>query len=126
MQGNDTKIRDAVFGNVGTLVTFRVGPDDSELIAKQLAPVVSEYDVMNIERFNAYIRLLIDNQASKAFNLTTYPPQAGNRQMAQAVKDLSRRKYGRDKSQVEKEILERSKLGAETSPSQGPPLERTL
>ncbi|MDD4607068.1 MAG: type IV secretion system DNA-binding domain-containing protein [Patescibacteria group bacterium] len=127
VQNQDAKIRDAVFGNVGTIVNFRIGVDDAETMAKQLAPVCSENDVINLERYNAYVRLLIDNQASRAFNMHCFPPPSdGNVKIAQAIKDLSRLKYGRDRQTVEREILERSQLGG-SSAQQGPLVaERTL
>ncbi len=111
-QGNDTKVRDAVFGNVGTIISFRVGVNDAELIAKQLAPRVNEHDVMNIEKFNAYVRLLIDNTASETFNMHCFPlPGEGNADLADSVKQLSRTKYGKERSLVISEIIQRSKIG---------------
>jgi len=111
VQNQDTKIRDAVFGNVGTVASFRVGVDDAETIAKQLGLPVTEYDVMNMEKYNAYMRLLVDNQATKPFNITCFPPQKGNPELAKQIKEYSRLKYGRDKTIVEEEILERTRLG---------------
>ncbi len=106
----DTKVRDAVFGNVGTIVCFRVGVDDAEMMAKQLAPVFGEYDVINIEARNAYIRLLINNSAARPFNITTLPKPEGDLRIAEAIKQLSRLKYGRDRSVIEAEIIERTKI----------------
>jgi len=107
-----SKIKDAIFGNVGTLTSFRIGVEDSETIAKQFSPVVDEYDLMNVERYNAYVRPLINNQPLKAFNMKTFPPIKGNPEIISEIKELSRWKYGVDRSQVEGEILERSRLGA--------------
>ncbi|MBP6943237.1 MAG: type IV secretory system conjugative DNA transfer family protein, partial [Candidatus Buchananbacteria bacterium] len=110
--GGDTKVRDAVFGNVGTLVSFRIGVDDSELIAKQLAPQVSEYDLLNIERYNAYTRLLIDNTASETFNMHCFPlPTDATPDVVPHLRELSRLKYGRPRNIVVQEIIERSKIG---------------
>ena len=111
VEKGDTKIKDAIFGNIGTLIAFRIGVEDAEIIAKQLAPVFSEYDVVNIARFNAYVRLLIDNTAGKAFNMSTYPPTLGSAEIAGKIKELSRTKHGRDKGSVEKDILGRTRLG---------------
>ena len=111
-QGADTRVKDAVFGNVGNIICFRIGVDDVEVMAKQLAPSVSEYDLLNIEKFNAYVRLLIDNTASDTLNMSCFPLPAGARpEMVENLKELSRIKYGRDKMMIEREILERSKLG---------------
>jgi hypothetical protein len=112
VKNNDTKIRDAIFGNAGTMVAFRIGVDDAETMAKEFAPIFNEYDMLNVEKYTAYIKLLIDNTASKAFNMQTIPPQKGDPELAQAIKQLARLKYGRDKSIVEAEILERTQLGA--------------
>jgi hypothetical protein len=52
-------MRDAVFGNAGTMICFRIGVEDAEIMAKEFAPVFNEFDVINIERFNAYVKLMI-------------------------------------------------------------------
>lgn len=106
----DTKVRDAVFGNVGTICAYRVGVDDAELMAKQLAPVFNEYDVINVEKFTAYLRLLINNTAARPFSLRAFPPLQGDPNIAEAIRQLSRLKYGRDRALVESEIIERSQL----------------
>lgn len=109
----DTRVRDAVFGNVGTLLSFRIGVDDAEFMAKQFAPVFSEYDLINIPRYNAYARLMIDNQAARPFSMETLAPVPGDVGLAEKIKQLSRLKYGRDRRIVEAEILERSRLAVE-------------
>ena len=103
-------IKDAVLGNAGTICTFRIGPDDAEILAKEFAPTFSSYDLINVEQFTAYTKLLIDNTAAKPFSMLTYPPIKGNRELANAIKELSRLKYGRDRAIVEAEIMERTKL----------------
>ena len=110
-----TTVREAILGNAGTIVTFRVGPEDAEILAKEFAPVFSAYDLINIEQYTAYIKLLIDNTAAKPFNMLTYPPTPGNKELAAAIKELSRLKYGRPREIVETEILERTRLGGETA-----------
>ena len=120
------KIKDSIFGNVGTLISFRIGVDDTEVIAKQMAPVVNEYDLLNIERYNAYVRLLVDNQPLKAFNIHTFPPISGDLEMIDDIKQFSRWKYGSDKRKVESEISERSRLGLNKADNISPPIERTL
>ncbi|MEK7653364.1 MAG: type IV secretion system DNA-binding domain-containing protein [Patescibacteria group bacterium] len=110
--GTDTKVRDAVFGNVGTIICCRIGVDDAEIMSKQLGPRVSEYDLMNTEKFDAYVRLLIDNTATEAFNMYRFPlPNNPDLEIIEPLKGLSRLKYGRDRSIVMREILERSKIG---------------
>lgn len=110
VQNNDTSVRDAIFGNVGTVMCFRVGVDDAETLATQLGPPVTEFDVMNIEARNAYLRLMVENTAQRPFNFHTRAPIVGDARVADALVQLSRLKYGRDRMLVEEEIIERSKL----------------
>jgi hypothetical protein len=110
------KIRDAVFGNVGTMASFRIGVEDAEVMAKEFEPVFNEFDVINIERFQAYLKLMINGTASRPFNMMTPPPPSGgSRDVAEAIRQMSRLKFGRPKTQVTAEILERSQLGAQKS-----------
>jgi len=101
------KIRDAVFGNVGSLVSFRVSVEDAEYLAKQFAPIFDQNDLLNLDNFNAYAKLLINNLTVKPFNLTFKKPADSNQEIMQALRELSRLKYGRDKILVEQEIRER-------------------
>ncbi len=100
-------ISKAVFGNVGSLVTFRVGPEDAEFLEKQFAPVFTAADIVNVDNFNCFARLLINNELTKPFNMKTFPPTQGSREVALALKELSRLRYGRDTKLVNQEILER-------------------
>ncbi|KKU94102.1 MAG: hypothetical protein UY26_C0003G0252 [Candidatus Jorgensenbacteria bacterium GW2011_GWA1_48_13] len=101
------KIRDAVFGNVGSLVAFRVGAQDAEFLTKQFAPVFSEQDLLNIDNFNAYVKLLINGETSKPFNIKTVPAPKGERNLAERIKENSRNFYGRGRAEVEEEIYKR-------------------
>lgn len=104
------EIQKSVFGNVGTVVSFRIGPNDAEFMTKQFAPVFSEQDLINIDNFNAYVKLMIRGKISQGFNMAAYPPQKGSAKIAEAIKQLSSLKYGRDKNIMEKEIRERSEI----------------
>ena len=112
-----TGIRDAVLGNAGTICCGRIGPDDSEVLAKEFAPTFGSYDLLNAPEYSWYTKLLIDNTASKPFLMQTFPPQSGNPELAVAIKELSRLKFGRDRAIVEAEIMERTKLGVGASGS---------
>ena len=116
----DTKIRDAVLGNAGTIAAYRIGPDDAQVLEKEFAPVFSAHDLINIEKYTCYLKLLIDNTAAKPFNLKVDPPAQPNIELAKKIKELSRLKYGRDRSVVEAEIMERAQLGS-SGAVQGPP-----
>jgi len=92
------KIRDSVFGNVGSTVAFRVGPDDAEYLEKEFTPIFSKNDLMNIDNFNAYVKLLVANQTTKPFNIKIIAPQKGSPENRDALKELSRTKYGLDRT----------------------------
>jgi DNA helicase HerA-like ATPase len=110
---SNSSMRDAVFGNAGTITSFRIGVEDAEVLAKEFAPVFNEFDVINIDRFNAYIKLMIDGTGSRPFNMTTFPkPPGASAEFAQVVKNLSRLKFGRARSDVTSEIIERTRLGS--------------
>ena len=108
----DNAIKEAVFGNVGTMVTFKVGSEDAEFLKKEFAPVFNEYDLINVEKFTAYVKLLIDNTTSRPFSMKTPWPLYGEVRddMPGILKHLSRTKYGQDRAKVEADILERTKI----------------
>ncbi|MBI5222394.1 MAG: type IV secretory system conjugative DNA transfer family protein [Candidatus Magasanikbacteria bacterium] len=108
-------IRDAVLGNAGTICCGRIGPEDAEILAKEFAPTFGSYDLLNTPMYSWYTKLLIDNTASKPFLMQTFPPKRGNPELSAAIKELSRLKFGRDRSIVEAEIMERTKLGVAES-----------
>jgi len=126
-QGAASKdLRDAVFGNAGTMMTFRTGAEDAEVLAKEFAPTFNEFDLVNIDRFNTYVKLMINGTASKPFNMATNPlPPGANEELANAIRQLSRLKYGRPRAEVEEEILEASEV-AENMAEALPNIERGL
>ncbi|MDF1497453.1 MAG: type IV secretion system DNA-binding domain-containing protein [Patescibacteria group bacterium] len=103
----DTAIRDAIFGNIGTMMSFRVGAEDAEFLEKEFSPVFSKFDMMNTEAFTVNIKLLIDNTASKPFNMMPIMPPPGNKKLAEMIKELSRYKYGRKRELIEAELQDR-------------------
>lgn len=111
LAGN-VSLKGAVFGNVGTMMFYKIGPDDAEVGAKQMGPVFSEQDLVNQDAFKATMKLCIDGQPSRPFTLDvprpwldqTYPKDV---QAAEAFKQLSRLKYGRPRDFVSREILRR-------------------
>jgi hypothetical protein len=104
------KIRDSVFGNVGSMVAFRVGAEDAEFLIKQFTPVFDQNDLINLDNFNAYVKLLINNLTSKSFNLTFSKPPSENREIMEALKELSALKYGHERALVEESISKRYKV----------------
>ncbi len=104
------EISKAVFGNVGSLTVFRVGPEDAEFLEKQFAPVFTANDIVNVDNYQCFARLLMNNELTKPFNMKTYPPTHGDQEVANALKELSRLRYGRDASIVNREIMSRMQL----------------
>ncbi|MBU1019296.1 MAG: DUF87 domain-containing protein [Patescibacteria group bacterium] len=105
-------LKDAVFGNVGTIMSYKIGAQDAEFMGKEMAPVFSDQDLINIDKYKAVMKLSIDTQPSKPFSITPINPylEEGDIEVGEAIKQLSRLKYGRDKEFVEREIFRR--LGA--------------
>ena len=101
------EIREAVFGNVGSMVSFRVGVPDTEQLVKQFGPEFNEKDLINIENRNAFVRLLIKGQPSRPFNMKTIDFKPGSREVRDKLKELSRLTYGRPNREIENEILAR-------------------
>ncbi len=104
------EISKAVFGNVGSLCSFRVGPEDAEFLEKQFEPVFTANDLVNVDNYNGFVKLLINNETTKPFNIKTYPPSEGDPEMPGYLKEISRLKYGRDVNLVNKEIMERARF----------------
>jgi len=111
VKGQDTSIKNAVFGNVGTWLLFKIGSEDAETMAKEFAPVFNQYDLINIEKYTAYVKLLVENTATRPFSMSTIWPLPGVKRedSAAKIKSLSRLKYGQDRNIVEAEIMNRAK-----------------
>jgi hypothetical protein len=102
------EIRDAVFGNVGSVAAFRVGTTDAEFLAKQFAPVFDIDDLQFLPNYNTAVRMMIGGVPVQPFSMATLPPLGNpNPQLADALKQLSAAKYGRPKAQVDAEINKR-------------------
>jgi hypothetical protein len=98
-------IRDSVFGNVGSIAAFRVGAEDAEYLEKQFSPVFTAKDIMSIDNYNAYLKMLANGKPVKPFNIETMSPPKGNRDIIKSIKELSYLKYGKERSLVEEEIM---------------------
>jgi hypothetical protein len=104
----DNTIKDAVFGNVGSMMCFKIGAQDAEYMAKEFAPAFSEQDLINIANYWAYIKLNINNATSRGFSMQTiYDTSGKDFEAAEAFRQLSRLKFGREKEFVEREITRR-------------------
>ncbi len=103
----EDNIKNAVFGNVGSMAVFRVGAEDAEFLESKFKPVFTAKDIMKIDNRNAYISMLVNGQPTKPFNIATYAPPKGNMDAVDSIKQLSYLKYGRERSEVEDEIMEK-------------------
>ena len=103
----DEDTQKAIFGNVGSILAFRVGPDDAKYLVTQFEPIFDENDLVNFDNYNAGLRLLIKGETSKPFNIVTFSPSKGNPEVARLIKEYSRVKYGRDRGLVESELYQR-------------------
>jgi len=101
----EEEVRAAVFGNVGTMMTFRVGAYDADVLEKEFAPVFEAADLVNLGRFQVYLKLMIDGVSSQPFSATTMPaiepPAVNHRDRAVAY---SRAQYSRPRAEVEQDI----------------------
>ena len=108
-------LKNAVFGNVGTVVAFRVGVTDANYLQHEFSPTFSEADLVNVESPHAYIKTIVHGEPVVPFSLDTTKDMAKWKamlkpQIGQAIKELSRLKFGRDEKQVEAEIGTRARF----------------
>ncbi|MEK7600182.1 MAG: ATP-binding protein [Patescibacteria group bacterium] len=103
-----TEIRDAVFGNIGTIVSFRIGQNDVESLGQYFQPTFDSDDLLRIPNYNTIVRTLINGVPTQPFSMATLPALGTpNMRLSLALKQLSAAKYGRPKAVVDKEITER-------------------
>lgn len=107
----DEKIRDSVFGNVGSMAVFRIGADDADFLKTQFEPTFTAQDLLQLDNFNAYMKLLVDGKPASPFNMATIPAPKGTPENVAIVKELSYQAYGRPRAEVEKEIQAKYILG---------------
>ncbi len=103
----DEGIKNAVFGNVGSMAIFRVSPEDATFLEPKFKPVFTSHDITKLDNYNAYMSMLVNGQPTKPFNLKTLAPERGNPEIIDSLKELSYLKYGRDREEVEAEIMAR-------------------
>lgn len=111
----EEEVKNAVFGNVGTIIAFRVGVTDASYLAHEFTPTFGEDDLLNIERYHAYIKTIVHNEPVPPFSMDltkdiAAQKAAENQRVAEIVKEMSRLKFGRDERLVEAEMTRRAKL----------------
>ncbi|HWB39230.1 MAG TPA: ATP-binding protein [Candidatus Saccharimonadales bacterium] len=113
------EIRDAVFGNMGTIVSFRIGQNDVQGLGQYFQPTFDGEDLLRVPNFNSIVRTLIGGVPTQPFSMATMPPLGtANPRLADALKQLTAAKYGRPKAVVAKEINDR--MNTPTAPSGAP------
>ena len=106
MEQLSEEVRSSIFGNVNTLITFRVGGADAESLEKEFAPVFDANDLVNLSPFNIYIKLSIDNLTTDAFSAQTLPLPTDRNNLTAKIINVSRERYGRDVKFVQEKIDE--------------------
>lgn len=110
-----TKVRDAVFGNVGTMIVFRVGAPDGEFLEQEFAPEFMSQDLINLPNYNVYIKLMVDGVTSRPFSATTMPPlrYETDPMVKEKIIRISRERYANPRKEVEEKIIRWSGLGGD-------------
>ena len=109
------EIRDAVFGNMGTIVSFRIGQNDVESLSRYFQPMFDGDDLLRVPNYNTIVRTLISGVPTQPFSMATIPPLGNpSEELGQALKQLSSAKFGRPRQVVEKEVFARLKTIEET------------
>jgi len=103
-------IKNAVFGNVGSMAVFRVSSEDANFLENKYKPTFMASDIMKLDNYNAYLSMLVNGQPVKPFNIKTVAPIEGNVEIVDKIKQLSYLKYGRAREDVEAEIMEKYKI----------------
>lgn len=111
----EEEVKNAIFGNVGSIIAFRVGVTDANYLQHEFQPTFTESDFLNVERFSAYVRTNINNDPVSPFFVDMTKDLAKeerkrNKKVAEAIVQLSRLKYGKPKELVEQEISQRARL----------------
>ena len=104
----DEEVSCAIFGNVGTLITFRVGARDAEFLKNEFHPVFDQTDLTNLPNYHIYLKLMIDGVTSKPFSAITLPPQEIKLLIKKKIIKTSRKRFARNRKEVEQEIMART------------------
>ncbi|MFZ2682001.1 MAG: type IV secretion system DNA-binding domain-containing protein [Patescibacteria group bacterium] len=107
------EVRDAVFGNVGTMITFRVGSPDAVFMENEFMPRFTPEDIINLPKAGIYLKLMIDGVASQPFSAVTLPPIAQRTESMTRVVEQSRERYGGNRSIIEERVAVWSGFGAD-------------
>ena len=111
----DEEVKNAIFGNVGSIISYRVGVTDANYLSHEFSPIFSEDDLLNIERYHVYVKTIVNNEPVPPFSMSLYKDMEAQKRMmnprvAEIITEMSRLKYGRDQRLVETEIARRARL----------------
>lgn len=101
----DEKVQAAVFGNVGTIITFRIGAADAEVLEKEFTPQFNEQDLVNLTKYDIYLKLMVEGVATNPFSATTLLPIAKKQGNAEKIIKVSRERYTKSRVVVEEKIM---------------------
>jgi len=121
----DERIRAAIFGNVGTVISFRVGAEDAKYLAREFYPTFEERDLVNISNHHIYLKMMIDGQTSKAFSAVTMPSRKSDVSYRKTIIASSREKYGTPRGAVERQVMVQ-RVEGQYHPAAVKPMQRRL
>ncbi len=111
----EEEVKNAIFGNVGTIAAFRIGVTDANYLQHEFQPTFNESDLINIDRYNSYMKTIVGGEPVMPFSIDLTKDMSkekslANPRVSELIKELSRLKFGRDVQEVEREIAERARL----------------
>jgi hypothetical protein len=111
----EESVKDAIFGNVGTLMSYRVGVPDAQILQHEFAPIFNETDLTNVGAQQIYVKTIVNGSPVPPFSMSVLKDikaekASGSKKVAEMIRELSRLKYGRDREEVEMEVEKRARL----------------
>jgi hypothetical protein len=105
----EENIKNAVFGNVGSMAIYRISTEDANFVEQKFKPTFTASDIMKLDNFNSYVSMLVNGMPTKPFSMTSHwsMTQKGNMEVVDKIKQLSYLKYGRPREEVEEEIMDK-------------------
>jgi len=114
----DEKVRDAVFGNVGTIICFRIGAEDAEFLMKEFEPYFTETDLVNLDQYEMYVKLMINGLTAEPFSATNLPPVEALENNREKIIRLCHETYAISRREIEEKISRWASRGEESAVSQ--------
>ena len=105
----EEKIKNAVFGNVGSMAVYRISTEDANFVEQKFKPTFTAQDIIKLDNFNSYVSMLVNGTPTKPFSMTSHWSMTpkGNTEIVEKIKELSYLKYGRPREEVEEEIMDK-------------------